>query len=128
MNPKKDYLTQYNAKRVPTFAMGGAAPMGAAPMGDPMGGDPGMAAPQGDDPLMLAQQAVETQDGALALEVCALLLQAAGGGMPPAPADPMGGAPMGDPGMGAPMAANGMALPRYRQGGAMPKLKRNIAK
>ncbi len=65
-------------------------------------------APAGGDPLAqimgMAQQAVQAQDGAMALQVCEMLVQMAGGG---APAEAQ---PMGDGGM-------------YKKGGVVGKEK-----
>lgn len=107
----KDYLKQYGAeKRVPKFNTGGMMP--GAPMGAPAG--PPAEAPV--DPIMMAQQAVESQDGALALEVCAMLLQEAGGGA--APMDPSMGMDPAMMGGGMPMAKNGMKIPSFKRKGA----------
>lgn len=75
--------------------------------GEVMMGEPDMGAPMegGDDPveeiLMMAQQAVEAQDGAMALQVCAALVEVAMGG---APAEaPMEEEPMMEEDMEEPM-------------------------
>lgn len=84
------------------FQEGGAMP----PQGTP-------AAPQGgEDPTAMliqgAQQAVESQDCQVALQVCQMLLELAGGGGAPA-----GGAPQ----EAAPAPAEGE--PVYRRGGRL---------
>ena len=71
---------------LPKFQEGGEMPAGAPVEG----GAPAEAAPApeagGEDPmqqiLMAAQQAVQTQDGQLALQVCQALVEMAGGGAP----------------------------------------------
>ena len=84
------------------FQEGGAMPSQGAP-----------AAPQGgEDPTAMliqgAQQAVESQDCQVALQVCQMLLELAGGGGAPA-----GGAPQ----EAAPAPAEGE--PVYRRGGRL---------
>ena len=78
---------------------------GAMPPQDPA------AAQGGADPmqeiLMGCQQAVETQDCQIALQVCQVLLQMAGGGAAPAEAAP------------APAPAEAQGEPVYRKGGRL---------
>lgn len=73
------------------------------------------AAQGGSDPmqeiLMGCQQAVETQDCQIALQVCQVMLEMAGGGAAPAEAAP------------APAPAEAQGEPVYRKGG---KLARRI--
>jgi hypothetical protein len=56
------------------------------------------AAPEGGDPMqqlaMACQQALETQDCNLAMQVCQALMQMMGGGAPEAPAAPEGQQPV----------------------------------
>ena len=87
------------------FQEGGAMPAGAAPQGPEGGQDPMAMLIQG------AQQAVQAQDCQIAMQVCQMLLELAGGGAEAAPAE---SAP-------APEAAQGE--PVYRRGG---KLLRRI--
>ena len=78
---------------------------GAMPSQDPA------AAQGGGDPmqeiLMGCQQAVETQDCQIALQVCQVLLEMAGGGAAPAEAAP------------APAPAEAQGEPVYRAGGRL---------
>ena len=103
-------------KEVKKFQEGGAMPAeGAAPAGAPEGGATpaeggAPAGPEGSqDPmqqiLQAAMQAVQTNDGQLALQVCAALVQLAQGGA---------GAPAGAPAEGAPEGE-----PVYRKGGRL---------
>ena len=102
----KNYIKEFGKPvSVPKFAMGGSAPMGA-PMGAPAPAGPA----GGADPVALAQQALEAQDPNLAMEVCAMIVEMAGGGGAPAPAPEMAAAPMG---------RNGMAVPSFKKGGKM---------
>lgn len=86
-----------NYQEVQKLQEGG--PVEGAPVEDPNAAPGGAPAPQGgEDPtqqiLMAAQQAVETQDGQLALQVCQALVEMAGGGAPAEPAAPEGQAPV----------------------------------
>ena len=103
-------------KEVKKFQEGGAMPTeGGAPAGEPApaGTPEGGAAPAGpeggQDPmqqiLQAAMQAVQTNDGQLALQVCAALIQLAQGGA---------GAPAGAPAEGAPEGE-----PVYKKGGRL---------
>lgn len=78
---------------------------GAVPPQDPA------AAQAGSDPmqeiLMGCQQAVETQDCQIALQVCQVMLEMAGGGAAPAEAAP------------APAPAEAQGEPVYRAGGRL---------
>ena len=78
---------------------------GAMPPQDPA------AAQGGGDPmqeiLMGCQQAVETQDCQIALQVCQIMLELAGGGAAPAEAAP------------APMPEEAQGEPVYRRGGRL---------
>ena len=71
----------------------------------------GAPAPQGEDPMMVllqgAAQAVQTQDCEIAMQVCQMLMELAGGG---APAE-------GAPAEAAPVPAEGE--PVYRRGGRL---------
>lgn len=91
-------------KNISKFQEGGAMPpQGPAPAqggGDPM-----------QEILMGCQQAVETQDCQVALQVCQVMLEMAGGGAAPAEAAP------------APAPAEAQGEPVYRKGG---KLARRI--
>lgn len=92
-------------KEVKKFQMGGAAPAGA-----PQGGeDPTQVLLQG------AQQALQSQDCQMAMQVCQMLVEALGGGGAPAE----GGAPA------APGEGEAPAEPVYRRGG---RLVRRISK
>ena len=84
------------------FQEGGAMPAGAS-----------AAAPQGgEDPMAMlmqgAQQAVEAQDCQIAMQVCQMLLELAGGGAAPAEATPAEAVPA--PAEGEPV---------YRRGGRL---------
>lgn len=87
------------------FQEGGAMPAGAAPQGPEGGQDPMAMLMQG------AQQAIQTQDCQIAMQVCQMLLELAGGGAPAEAA----------PAEAAPAPAEGE--PVYRRGG---KLLRRI--
>lgn len=85
------------SKYMPKFQQGGEMPAGdpaAAPAEAPA------AAPEagGEDPtqqlLMACQQALETQDCQLAMQVLQAIMQMAGGGGEPAPAAPEGQEPV----------------------------------
>ncbi len=90
-------------KEVKKFQEGGAMPAeGAAPAGPEAGGDPMQQI------LQAAAQAVQNNDGQLALQVCAALVQLAQGG-----AGAPGGAPEGAP-EGEPVYRKGGRL-AYRQ-------------
>ena len=72
--------------------------------------DPAMAQGGGDPMeqiLMGCQQAVETQDCQIALQVCQIMLEMAGGGAAPAEAAP------------APAPAEAQGEPVYRRGGQL---------
>lgn len=108
-------------KEVKKFQEGGAMPAeGGAPASEsaPAGAPEGGAAPTGPeggaDPmqqiLQAAMQAVQTNDGQLALQVCAALVQLAQGGA---------GAPAGAPAEGAPEGE-----PVYRKGGRLAYRKK----
>ena len=88
-------------KNINKFQEGGAMP--------PQ--DPAAAAQGGGDPmqeiLMGCQQAVETQDCQIALQVCQVMLEMAGGGGAPAEAAP------------APAPAEAQGEPVYRKGGRL---------
>ena len=75
------------------------------------GAEPAPAPKQGGSPeeqlLMACQQALESQDCNLAMQVCQAFLQLAGGGGEPAPAAPEGQAPV------------------YRMGGRLAYWKKN---
>ena len=86
-----------NDKRLKKFQEGGEmtpdaaatqAPMEAAPAPEQAGGSPE------EQLLMACQQAVETQDCNLAIQVCQAILQMAGGGGQEAPAAPEGQEPV----------------------------------
>lgn len=88
-------IKNFNAEDyLPKFQEGGEMPPaeGAAPEGAPIEG----AAPAegGGDPmqqlLMACQQALESQDCNLAMQVCQALMQMAGGGGEPAPQEAPG--------------------------------------
>lgn len=87
------------------FQEGGAMPAGAAPQGPEGGQDPMAMLMQG------AQQAIQAQDCQIAMQVCQMLLELAGGGAPAEAA----------PAEAAPAPAEGE--PVYRRGG---KLLRRI--
>lgn len=80
-------------KEVRRYQEGGPMPEGGAPESEPMPaeGAPAEGAPAGGDPmqqiLQAAMQAVQTNDGNLALQVCGALVQLAQGGAG-APAGP----------------------------------------
>ena len=80
------------------FQEGGPMPQGAAPQG-------------GEDPMMMlvqgAQQALEAQDCEIAMQVCQMLLEMAGGG---APAEAASQEPAPAPAEGEPV---------YRRGGRL---------
>ena len=88
---------------------GGTAPMPADNGGAPVPPQGQPAPEQGGDPMQQilqgAMQAVQTNDGNLALQVCAALVQVAQGGA---------GAPAGAPAEGAPEGE-----PVYRKGGRL---------
>lgn len=79
--------------KVAKFQEGGAAPMPPAPEEQPMAGAPASPEAGGGDPIMqlaqMAQQALQTGDGQLALSVCEgflqLIQQMAGGAPQEAP-------------------------------------------
>ena len=79
--------------------------------GGPMPPQDPAAAPAGGDPmqeiLMGCQQAVETQDCQIALQVCQVMLEMAGGGAAPAEAAP------------APAPTEAQGEPVYRTGGRL---------
>lgn len=84
----------FNQKNyLPKFQEGGEM---AAPEEQPAA--PEQAAPTQEDPtqqlLMACQQALESQDCQLAMQVCQALLQMAGGGGQPEPAAPEGAQPV----------------------------------
>lgn len=64
------------------------APEAGAPAPEEAGGNPE------EQILQAAMQAVQTQDGQLALQVCQALLEMSGAGAPEAPAAPEGQAPV----------------------------------
>ena len=85
-------------KYLPKFQEGGAVEA-QAPVEEPAAAPEGGAPAGGEDPLqqilMAAQQALETQDCNLAMQLCQALLQMAGGGQEAAaPAAPEGAAPV----------------------------------
>ena len=84
------------------YQEGGAMPAGAAPQGPQGGEDPMAMLLQG------AQQAVQAQDCQIAMQVCQMLLELAGGGGAPAEAAPAEAAPA--PAEGEPV---------YRRGGRL---------
>ncbi len=90
-------INNYNEKEfLPKFQEGGAM---NAPVEDPNAAPETAAAPeQGGDPMeqlmMACQQALETQDCNLAMQVCQAIMQMAGGGTPEAPAAPEGQQPV----------------------------------
>ena len=84
------------------YQEGGAMPAGAAPQGPQGGEDPMAMLMQG------AQQAVQAQDCEIAMQVCQMLLELAGGGGAPAEAAPAEAAPA--PAEGEPV---------YRRGGRL---------
>lgn len=84
------------------FQEGGAMPAGAAPQGPQGGEDPMAMLLQG------AQQAVQAQDCQIAMQVCQMLMELAGGGGAPAEAAPAEAAPA--PAEGEPV---------YRRGGRL---------
>lgn len=90
-----------NFPRVRRFQEGGAVPPQEAQGGAPAGGGDPM-----QEILQAAAQAVQNNDGQLALQVCQALVQLAQGG---------GGAPEG----GAPAPAEGGEEPVYRLGGRL---------
>ena len=83
-------------KYLPKFQEGGAVEP-QAPVEEPAAAPEGGAPAGGEDPLqqilMAAQQALETQDCNLAMQLCQALLQMAGG-QEVAPAAPEGAAPV----------------------------------
>lgn len=83
------------------YQEGGAMPAGAAPQGPQGGEDPMAMLMQG------AQQAVQAQDCEIAMQVCQMLLELAGGGAPAEAA----------PAEAAPAPAEGE--PVYRRGGRL---------
>ena len=87
-------------KSVKFFQEGGAMPP-QDPAAQPGGGDPMQ------EILMGCQQAVETQDCQIALQVCQVMLEMAGGGAAPAEAAP------------APAPAEAQGEPVYRAGGRL---------
>ena len=76
------------------YQEGGAMPAGAAPQGPQGGEDPMVMLMQG------AQQAVQAQDCQIAMQVCQMLLELAGGGAPAeaAPAEAAPAPAEGEPG------------------------------
>lgn len=93
-------------KNIGRFQEGGAMP--------PQ--DPAMAQGGGDPMeqiLMGCQQAVETQDCQIALQVCQIMLEMAGGGAAPAEAAP------------APAPVEAQGEPVYRRGGQLVRRVRN---
>ena len=84
------------------FQEGGAMPAGAAPQGPEGGQDPMAMLMQG------AEQALQAQDCEIAMQVCQMLLELAGGGAAPAEAAPAEAAPA--PAEGEPV---------YRRGGRL---------
>lgn len=84
------------------FQEGGAMPAGAAPQGPEGGQDPMAMLMQG------AEQALQAQDCEIAMQVCQMLLELAGGGGAPAEAAPAEAAPA--PAEGEPV---------YRRGGRL---------
>lgn len=84
------------------YQEGGAMPAGAAPQGPQGGEDPMAMLMQG------AQQALEAQDCEIAMQVCQMLMELAGGGGAPAEAAPAEAAPA--PAEGEPV---------YRRGGRL---------
>ena len=84
------------------YQEGGAMPAGAAPQGPQGGEDPMAMLLQG------AQQAVQSQDCQIAMQVCQMLMELAGGGGAPAEAAPAEAAPA--PAEGEPV---------YRRGGRL---------
>ena len=87
-------------KNIGKFQEGGATPP-QDPAAQPGGGDPMQ------EILMGCQQAVETQDCQIALQVCQVMLEMAGGGAAPAEAAP------------APAPAEAQGEPVYRKGGSL---------
>lgn len=73
-------ITLKNQNEIPYLQQGGAAPEAApveeAPAAPEQGGDPM------EQILQAAAQAVQTQDGQLALQVCEALVEMAGGSAP----------------------------------------------
>lgn len=90
-------INNYNEKEfLPKFQEGGAM---EAPVENPNAAPEAAPAPeQGGDPMqqlaMACQQAVETQDCNLAMQVCQALLQMISGGAPEGPAAPEGQQPV----------------------------------
>ena len=84
------------------FQEGGAMPAGASPQGPEGGQDPMAMLMQG------AEQALQAQDCEIAMQVCQMLLELAGGGAAPAEAAPAEAAPA--PAEGEPV---------YRRGGRL---------
>lgn len=78
-----DYLPKFQEGGEMTPSAGEPVDAGAPPAEAPAGG--------GEDPmqqlLMACQQALQTQDCNLAMQVCQALMQMAGGGGEPAPAE-----------------------------------------
>lgn len=87
-------------KNINKFQEGGAMPPQGAPA--PQGGGDPM-----QEILMACKQAVETQDCQIAMQVCQVMLQLAGGGAAPAEAAP------------APAPAEPQGEPVYRKGGQL---------
>lgn len=90
-------IKNYNEdKYLPKFQEGG--PVEQAPVEEPAAAPEGGAPAGGEDPmqqlLMACQQALQTQDCNLAMQVCQAFLQLAGGGQEAAPAAPEGQAPV----------------------------------
>lgn len=85
INVKNDEL-----KELLKFQEGGEMP--------PAEGEPAPAPEQGGSPekqiIQAAMQAVQNQDGNLALQVCQALVEMSGAGAPEAPAAPQGQAPV----------------------------------
>ena len=87
-------------KNIGKFQEGGAMPPQGAPASQG-GGDPMQ------EILMACQQALETQDCQMAMQVCQVMLEMAGGGAAPAEAAP------------APAPAEPQGEPVYRKGGQL---------
>lgn len=98
--------------RIRKFQAGGPAPEQAAPQGQPQGGQDPMA-----QLMQAAQEAAQTGNCDLALQVCQMLLQLAGGGAPAGGAPEQEQAPAPEPAEGEPVF--------FRRGGNM-SLRRKI--
>lgn len=72
---------------------GGVAPEAAAPEEAPAAPEQAGGSPE-EQIIQAAMQAVQTQDGQLALQVCQALVEMAGGGAPAEQAAPEGQAPI----------------------------------